>query len=211
MYVPDHFAAGNAAVQGLLASGGLAQLITATPDGLLATPLPLLYDADRHALLGHVARNNDHWRAVETAIGDSLAIISGPDAYISPSYYPSKLEHGRVVPTWNYLSVQVHGKLAVHEDPEWLRALVTRLTDEHEATLAAPWRVADAPAAYLEGQLRAIVGLELPLSRVQAKWKLSQNRTPVDRQGVIASLRAATGSTHSVAVADAMEDELRRP
>jgi transcriptional regulator len=106
--------------------------------------------------------------------------------------------------------VQVHGKLAVPEDREWLRALVTRLTDEHEATLATPWRVAAAPAAYLEGQLRAIVGLELPLSRVQAKWKLSQNRTPADRQGVIASLRAATGSAHSAAVPDAMEDELRR-
>jgi transcriptional regulator len=195
MYVPDHFAAEPADLAALLAAGGLAQLVTPTAEGLIATPLPLLYDADRHALLGHVARNNPHWQAAAAASGESLAILTGPDAYVSPSFYPSKQEHGRVVPTWNYLTAHVHGRLVVHEDVEWLRALVIRLTDQHESSSPNPWAVTDAPAKFIDGQLRAIVGLELPLTRVEAKAKLSQNRSPADQQGVIDGLRVRAGET----------------
>jgi transcriptional regulator len=202
MYVPDHFAAEPADVAALLAAGGLAQLVTPTADGLIATPLPLIYDRDRAALLGHVARNNEHWQAAERATGDSLAILTGPDAYVSPSFYPSKQEHGRVVPTWNYVTVHVHGRLIVHEDTDWLRALVTRLTEHHEADFATPWAVSDAPSAFIEGQLRAIVGLELALTRVEAKVKLSQNRTAADQTGVIAGLRVSDPASP---VAQAME------
>ncbi|MCW2522922.1 MAG: FMN-binding negative transcriptional regulator [Frankiales bacterium] len=212
MYVPDHFAAEPADIATLLASGGLAQLITPTADGLVATPLPLLYDHDRHALLGHVARTNEHWQAAARATGDSLAILSGPDAYISPSFYPSKREHGRVVPTWNYLTAHVHGRLVAHEDPEWLRALVTRLTTQHEASFSAPWAVSDAPPAYIDGQLRAIVGLELPLTRVEAKVKLSQNRSAADQRGVIEGLAArdpAGTSARAETVAEAMAERLK--
>lgn len=205
MYVPDHFAAEPADLAALLAASGLAQLVTPTADGLIATPLPLLYDADRHALLGHVARNNPHWQAAAVASGDSLAILTGPDAYVSPSFYPSKREHGRVVPTWNYLTAHVHGRLVVHDDVEWLRALVTRLTDQHESSSPNPWAVTDAPAKFIDGQLRAIVGLELPLTRVEAKAKLSQNRSPADQRGVIDGLRVRAGET---TVAEQMADRL---
>jgi transcriptional regulator len=195
MYVPEHFAADPADLAALLAAGSLAQLVTPTAQGLLATPLPLLYDAERNALLGHVARNNPHWQAAATATGDSLAIITGPDAYVSPSFYPSKREHGRVVPTWNYLTAHVHGRLVAHDDVGWLRAFVTRLTSQHEADEPSPWAVADAPEPFLAGQLRAIVGLELPLGRVEAKVKLSQNRSAADQQGVVDGLRDRAGRT----------------
>ena len=193
MYVPSHFAAGDAEVRALLDNHGAADLITATDDGLLATFLPFVFDpaAGEHgALLGHVARNNDQWR--RPPIGDAMVIVRGPDAYISPSWYASKAEHGRVVPTWNYLTAQVFGRLVVHQDTEWLRALVTRLTEHHEARrtdqLGDRWSVSDAPATFLDGQLRAIVGVELVISRIEAKAKLSQNRPAADQAGVLAGL-----------------------
>jgi len=200
MYVPSHFAAGDAEVRALLDNHGAADLITATDDGLLATFLPFVFDpaAGEHgALLGHVARNNDQWR--RPPIGDAMVIVRGPDAYISPSWYASKAEHGRVVPTWNYVTAHVYGELVVHDDPVWLDALVRRLTDRHEQGNPEPWSVDDAPARFIAGQLRAIVGLELVITRIEAKLKLSQNRPPADIVGVLTGLEAA-GDVASAAV-----------
>jgi transcriptional regulator len=198
MYIPAHFAADDATVRELLARHGAADLITRTEDGLLATMLPFAYDpeAGEHgALLGHVARNNDQWR--KPALGESLAIVRGPDAYISPSWYAAKAEHGRVVPTWNYVTAHVYGRLVVHDDPQWVEDVVRRLTVKHETAKASPaqlaepvWSVDDAPRQYIDGQLRAIVGLELQIARIEAKAKLSQNRSAADVAGVIAGLSA---------------------
>lgn len=192
MYVPPHFAADAATVDAMLRAARAADLVTPTADGLVATNLPLLFDAEAGAsgaLLGHVSRANAHWRAVPT--GESLAIVRRADGYVSPGWYAAKREHGRVVPTWDYTLVHVHGTLVVHDDPEWLARLVRRLTDLHEAAQARPWSVDDAPAEYVAGQLRGIVGLELVISRVEAKAKLSQNRSPADIDGVVAGLREA--------------------
>ncbi len=196
MYVPSHFQMTPDAVGELLTGAGAIDLISPGPEGLIATLLPMLYDAEAGSLLGHVARNNPHWRA---GSGESLAIVRGPDAYVSPRFYASKAEHGRVVPTWNYLTAHVYGRLVVHDDVEWLRSLVTRLTVRHEAPAAEPWAVTDAPADYVEGQLRAIVGVELVIDRIEAKSKLSQNRSEADQDGVVAGLAAGTPGDRAVA------------
>ncbi len=191
MYIPAHFEAAGPAVQELLRNHGAADLITATTDGLLATFLPFIWEPDaggNGALLGHLARNNPQWQV--PVVGDALVIVRGPDAYVSPSFYPSKAEHGRVVPTWNYLTAHVYGRLVVHDHPGWVETLVRRLTDKHEHGSRAPWSVDDAPAPFVAGQFRAIVGLELVVSRIEAKAKLSQNRPEADIDGVIAGLRA---------------------
>jgi transcriptional regulator len=192
MYIPAHFAADDATVDELLTRHGAADLITLTDDGLLATMLPFAYEpsyGERGALLGHVARNNDQWR--KPALGESLAIVRGPDAYVSPAWYASKAEHGRVVPTWNYITAHVYGQLVVHDDPEWVEGVVRRLTVKHETAKGEPvWSVDDAPRQYVDGQLRAIVGLELLITRVEAKAKLSQNRPAADVEGVITGLSA---------------------
>jgi transcriptional regulator len=192
MYLPKHFQADERETRELLDGIRAADLITPTSDGLFATFLPLIHDpapGGFGSLLGHVARRNDHWR-LEGA-GESMAIVHGPDGYISPSWYASKREHGRVVPTWNYLTAHIHGELVVHDDPVWLEALVRRLTVRHEASRPEPWSVDDAPREYTESQLRAIVGLELRITRVEAKAKLGQNRSSADIDGVVEELRAA--------------------
>jgi transcriptional regulator len=207
MYIPAHFAADDAVVDELLAKHGAADLITQTEDGLIATMLPFLYDpaAGEHgALYGHVARNNDQWR--KPALGESLAIVRGPDAYVSPSWYAAKAENGRVVPTWNYVTAHVYGHLVVHDDPAWVENIVRGLTAKHEAARLAspgqrmPWSVDDAPRAYVEGQLRAIVGLEVQITRIQAKAKLSQNRPVGDIAGIVAGLSARGDDRNAAAV-----------
>src|SRR5487761_68495 len=190
MYIPAHFAATAAAVDELLTRHGAADLITLTDDGLLATMLPFAYMpgvGEHGALSGHVARNNAQWR--KPALGESLAIVRGPDATGSPSWYASKAEHGRVVPTWNYVTAHVYGRLVVHDDAGWVEHLVRRLTAKHEGARDHPWSVDDAPPPYVAGQLRAIVGVEVVISRIEAKAKLSQNRPAAD-VGVVAGLRA---------------------
>jgi transcriptional regulator len=207
MYVPDHFAMDDAAVRELLANHGAGDLVTVTPQGLLATFLPFLHDPDasaRGSLLGHLARNNGHWRQPTT--GEALVILRGPDAYVTPSWYASKSEHGRVVPTWNYVTAHVYGELVVHDDVEWVGDLVRRLTEKHEAGRSRPWAVTDAPPAFAAGQLRAIVGVELRISRVEAKAKLSQNRPAADIDGVVAGLRTEGHAEMARAV-----QEARRP
>ena len=212
MYIPAHFAVDPAAVDELLAKHGAADLITLTDDGLLATMLPFAYEpsvGEHGALYGHVARNNDQWR--KPARGESLAIVRGPDSYVSPSYYAAKAEHGRVVPTWNYLTAHVYGQLLVHDDPTWVEDVVRRLTAKHEAArLASPgqppaWSVDDAPRAFIEGQLRAIVGLELQITRIEAKAKLSQNRPVSDVAGIVAGLSARGDDRNADAIEHANE------
>jgi len=215
MYIPAHFAADDAAVHDLLAKHGAADLITLTDDGLLATMLPFAYDpsAGEHGvLLGHVARNNDQWR--KPAQGESLAIIRGPDSYVSPSWYAAKAEHGRVVPTWNYLTAHVYGRLIVHDDPAWVEDVVRRLTAKHEAARLAspgqrmPWSPDDAPRKFIEGQLRAIVGLELQITRIEAKAKLSQNRPATDIPGIVDGLAARGDDPMATAVEHANADRV---
>jgi transcriptional regulator len=196
MYVPAHFQPSDDEVREALRHLGAVDLVTATDDGLLGTLLPMLWDEPGSraglgpwgALVGHIARNNAQWRT--PAIGEAMVIVRGPDAYISPRWYEAKREHGRVVPTWNYVNVQAHGTLVVHDDVEWLETNVRRLTDTHEATAAEPWSVDDAPRHYVDGQLRAIVGVEVLLDRVVGKWKLGQNRSAEDIAGAIAGLEA---------------------
>jgi transcriptional regulator len=212
VYVPAHFKPDDASVRELLAHHGAADLVTATSRGLLATLLPFVYDeagggpgaGSWGALLGHVARNNEQWR--EPAEGQALVIVRGPDAYISPAWYATKREHGRVVPTWNYITAHVYGRLVIHDDPVWVEALVRRLTARHEAHRAEPWSVDDAPPAYIAGQLRAIVGVEVRIDRVEGKFKLNQNRSDADVVGAIAGL-TASGRTDMAA---AMEEQRRR-
>ena len=210
MYVPAHFKPDDVEVLALLGSGRAANLITATAGGLMATMLPLAYDGPEAradlgrwgALVGHVARNNPHWRT--QAIGDAMVILAGPDAYISPAWYATKREHGRVVPTWNYITAHAYGRLVIHDDPGWVEANVRRLTGLHEGTRAEPWSVDDAPEAYLAGQLKAIVGVEIVIDRVEGKWKLSQNRSAADMAGAIEGLEALGEDGISSAMRDAL-------
>jgi transcriptional regulator len=185
-------------VHELLSHHGAADLVTAGRDGLEATMLPFIYDRERGTLQGHFARNNDHWRRVDGQ--EALVIVRGPDAYVTPEWYASKAEHGRVVPTWNYVVAHVHGTVTIHDDPVWLADLVRRLTDHHEAGRPAPWSVDDAPERFVEGQLRAIVGLEVAIHRIDAKFKLSQNRPEADIDGVVAGLRSVGDERAAAAV-----------
>ena len=206
MYVPAQFAVDDTELRELLTHHGAADLVTATEQGLLATLVPFVYDpgvGEHGALLGHLARNNDQWRC--PVLGAAMVIIRGPDAYVSPSWYASKKQHGRVVPTWNYVTVHVYGRLVVHDDAAWVEAVVRRLTDKHEAAEPQPWTVDDMPAGFLAGQLRAIVGIEVMISRVEAKAKLSQNRPAADIDGVICGLQARGDSVSAAAVRAARE------
>ncbi len=205
--MPDHFRPADEDVAELLAQIGAADLITATADGILATLLPLIHEApgasdaagEHGRLLGHVARNNRQWKT--PPIGEAMVIVRGPDAYISPAWYATKREHGRVVPTWNYITAHVHGRLVVHDDPGWVERNVRALSTRHEASRAEPWSVDDAPLPYIEGQLKAIVGIEVVISRIEAKFKLSQNRSIEDVDGAIAGLEAETDTGRDMAQA----------
>jgi transcriptional regulator len=175
----------------VIRSVGLATLVTATDQGIMATPLPLFLvpgEGSLGTLYGHLARANPQWSARTT--GDALVLFTGPDAYVTPSWYATKQEHGRVVPTWNYVAVHAYGTPEFFEDPERLIDAVTRLTGLHEASRSPPWAVTDAPDGYIRGQLKGIVGLRLPISRIEGKAKASQNRPDVDRAGVAAGLEA---------------------
>jgi len=196
MYVPEHFRASDDEVRSLLRQPGAIDLVTVTASGILATMLPMAWDEPGSrdglgafgALVGHLAIKNDQWRLAP--IGEALAIVRGPDAYISPSWYATKREHGRVVPTWNYVVAHAYGRLVIHEDATWLEANVRRLVGLHEGRRDEPWAVDDAPRAYIAGQLRAIVGVELLIDRIEAKSKLSQNRSLEDVEGAIRGLEA---------------------
>jgi transcriptional regulator len=179
----------------------LAQLVTLTDAGLVATPLPLLYEPDVSglgSLVGHVARANRQWAESMPTV-DALAIFTGADAYVSPNWSPSKAEHGRVVPTWNYETVHVTGRFVAHDETEWKRALVTRLTQRHESQFDVQWMVGDAPVDYIESMLKAIVGIELQITSIQAKRKLSQNKPPADVAGIADGLARVGGTSAEIA------------
>jgi transcriptional regulator len=162
-------------------------LVTSRPDAApSATYLPVMWRDDK--VIAHFARANPHWREIEPE-SPALLIVTGPDAYVTPAWYAAKAEHGKVVPTWNYSAVHLSGLARIHDDPEWLRMAVEDLTDEHEHSRDEPWHVSDAPRSYVEGQLRGIVGVELLVTKVEGKVKLSQNRSRADREGVVAGLR----------------------
>ena len=171
----------------------LAALVSHGASGLQASHVPLLLvaeEGDYGTLYGHFARANPQWRTFAEQ-PEALAIFSGADAYVSPSAYPSKAEHGKAVPTWNYISVHAQGQLQVFDDPERLRQLLARLTAAHESRQPQPWAMDDAPRAYIDSMLRAIVGFALPIQRLQGQWKLSQNRNAADRAGVHQALSAS--------------------
>ncbi len=203
MYIPRFNAMDDAAeIRAFVEAIGSAEIVTVGADGTpLATLLPILWSADTRTVIAHMARANAHWREIRDD-SPCLAIVAGPQAYISPSWYAAKAEHGRVVPTWNYSAVHLTGTMRVHDDPEWVREAVTRLTDRHEQPREQPWAVTDAPETYVDKNLKAIVGLEMTVERVDAKAKLSQNRSDADRAGVVAGLRAEGGNPD---VADAMD------
>lgn len=184
MYVPPAFRIEDLAeIQAAMRSARLAQVVTLGAGGLAATPLPLMLDPDEGAfgtLYGHLARANPQWREAAPG-GEALAIFMGPDAYVTPAWYAAKAETGKVVPTWNYETVQARGPAEFFDDPDRLHAVVTRLTDRHEAARAEPWAVADAPEPFVRAQLRGIVGLRLPIARLEGKRKMSQNRSPADQ------------------------------
>jgi len=200
MYVPAHFAAGDLTeIAAFVDAAAAADLVTFDGTRPVSTLLPVIWDrsAGPHAaahgrLIGHLARSNPQWRTAAPEAA-ALAIVHGPQAYISPSWYESSREHGKAVPTWNYTTVHFTGPVTFRSDAAWLRDVVTRLTERHEAGRAGRWWVSDAPGDYIDGQLRAIVGVELVVERIEAKDKLSQNRPGQDRARVIASLRDEPG------------------
>ena len=191
MYVPTQFEERRIpTLHAAIREAGLATVVTDGPGGLEANHVPVLLDAERGplgTLVGHVARANPIWRG--SADGRrALVVFLGPDAYVTPSWYPTKGRTGEVVPTWNYVAVHAHGALRFFEDGARLLALVTRLTERHEAGRAGPWAVADAPEAYVRGMLRGVVGFELTIERLEGKRKMSQNRSAEDRAGVAEGL-----------------------
>ena len=214
MYVPRSFAMDpgldDAALRAFVEQAAVGQLVTVGPDGAPdASLLPVVWQGD--VVVMHLARINPQVaRLVDGAPG--LVVVSGPDAYVSPGWYASKREHGKVVPTWNYSAVHLRGILRVHEDAGWLRDAVTLLTEHHESFRPEPWSVQDPPAAFVDGQLRAIVGVSLTVTEAVGKAKLSQNRPVADQVGALAGLRAEAAATtghgrnvHADEVADAME------
>ncbi len=202
MYLPSHFAETRVPVlHEAIARSGIATLITSGPGGIEASHVPMLLDlepAPFGTLLGHIARDNPQWR---DGAHEALAIFLGTDAYVSPSFYPTKKENGKVVPTWNYIAIHARGVIEWFDDAERLRAIVTRLTQKHEAGRPEPWAVTDAPPDYVNMMLKAIVGFAIPLARLEGKWKMSQNRPPADRKGAADVLRREGKD----AVADAVE------
>lgn len=187
MYIPRHFSVEDPAAEQFLEDLKSGHLVTNTAQGMLATMIPVTFDKSLRSIFGHVARGNSQWS--EKTNQEALFISSTVDAYISPGWYASKQEHGKVVPTWDYMLAHVYGELIIHDDVDWLRIAVSDLTDAFEAGREKPWKLNDAPDDYVAGQLRAIVGVELKVSRLEVSFKMSQNKTKEDLDGVIAGLR----------------------
>jgi transcriptional regulator len=213
MYTPKAFEVDDLALlQAAMKASELATLVTNTTRGLVATHLPLMLDESRGpygTLVGHVSRANLQWKESDPKF-EGLIIFLGPETYVTPNWYPAKQETGRVVPTWNYAAIHAYGFPTFFEDTERLRVVVTELTRKHEASFTAPWQVSDAPAAYIDSQLKAIVGFEFPILRLEGKQKFNQNRPREDRAGVVSGLRAM-GDERKTKVAEFMEEiESRR-
>ena len=191
MYLPEVFRLDDEVALEVVARAGLATVVVSTGTGFEATPIPwmLRRSGDATLLVGHVSKANPLARMLSEPT-EAIVIVDGPDGYVSPSWYPSKAESGEVVPTWNYVSVHLHGRLSAVHDADWLKEMVESLTDRYETGRERPWSVGDAPSDYLDRMLRGIVGLEFRVDRVEGKAKLSQNRSDADRAGVIVGLRA---------------------
>ncbi len=191
MYTPSHFKQEDlSAIHEAMRRIGYVSLVTNTAHGLVATQAPVLLDAEgsEHGVLrGHIARANLQWKDTPERT-EALAIFTGANAYISPSWYATKREHGKVVPTWNYIAIHAYGEIHFSDDRTQLLDIVTRLTEAHESSFQRPWKVSDAPAEYIEGLLRAIVAFEMKITRIESAWKLSQNRSDADRAGAMAGL-----------------------
>ena len=192
MYQPPHFREDRLAVQhALIHAHSLGLLVTAGPGGLQANHVPFLVEAGgsgHGTLRAHIARANPQLLELG-AVSECLVVFQGPQQYISPSLYPTKHEHGKVVPTWNYITVHAWGRPKVIDDTAWLRQQVEDLTVHKEGSRPAPWLVSDAPEPFVAAQLKGIVGIEIPIARIEGKWKVSQNRPAVDQAGVVAGLR----------------------
>ena len=203
MYLPEQFRIDDvAALRALMRARPFATLISAGAAGLMATHLPTVLkdDGPYGTIECHVARANPHWR-VFAGGAEALLIFQGPEGYITPNWYASKAEHGKVVPTWNYAVVHAHGRAEAMDDVAWLRRHVGELTTQQEASEVKPWAVTDAPDSFIAGMARAIVGIRLPIVRLEGKWKMSQNREIEDRKGVVAGL-SARGENEDAAIAD---------
>ena len=212
MYVPDHFRETDVGVlHETIRRIKLGTLVTFGSAGLVASHVPMLIQPEPRpfgTLTGHIARANPHWREASPDMA-ALAIFLGPNAYISPAWYATKRKTGKVVPTWNYVAVHAYGPVKFYDDADRLLQLVTRLTDTHEGDRQDRWRVSDAPAEYTLSMLKAIVGFDLPIARLEGKWKMSQNRPMSDRVGVIEGLERE-GTPAAAAVADAVASALTR-
>ncbi len=203
MYLPKHTEETRLDVlHALIAAHPFATLVTSGADGPVVNHLPFMIDTENSefgVLRGHVARANPVWKDLADQAA-SIAVFQGPQAYISPNWYPSKHEHGKAVPTWNYAVVHAHGIPRVIEDPQWLVQHVTQLSDQHEAAQKLPWQVSDAPPDYIERMIGMIVGIEIPITRIVGKWKLNQHRTRADQLGMVAGLTAgADDRAHALA------------
>jgi transcriptional regulator len=201
MYTPKPFAEHRTEqLHEFIRAHPLATIVSATADGLIATHAPLILDdasGEHGELRGHFARANPH-ATLAGSVGATMAIFSDPGAYISPSWYPSKAEHGKVVPTWNYVAVHAQGELELIDDPAFVRANILALTREHESAREAPWHVSDAPESFIAQQLKAIVGVRIRIVRLEGKWKMSQNRPDQDIDGVVNGLSASTSDPDRV-------------
>jgi len=213
VYVPKHFQEDRVEVlRGIMEANPLATVVAQTTNGLVANHCPLVFRstaAAEGALIGHIARANPFWR--ETVVGDVLAIFSGPNSYISPSWYAAKQQTGKVVPTWNYAAVHLYGKARFIEDRAQLRQIVEDLTGMHEAKRSQPWSLQDAPADYIEQQLGAIIGIEISVTRIEGKLKFSQNRSSEDQLGVIEKLENEAAPDASALAQLMRESYERRP
>lgn len=211
MYLPAHFSESRTEVlHALMRARPLATLVTPVAGGLDANHIPLHFSLEAGplgTLRGHVARANPLWRECTPGV-DVLAIFHGPDAYITPGWYPTKAQTGKAVPTWNYAVVHAHGALRAVDDPVWLRAHLAALTAQHEAASAQPWQIEDAPADYLEKMISAVVGIEITITRLTGKWKASQNQLPENQAGVAHGLRERAGAD-DLAMAALVEEAAR--
>src|SRR5271169_616314 len=188
-------------------------LVTSAPKRLLASHIPMFVDKSKGSygtLYGHIARGNSQWRDSSQEV-ESLAMFVGPDAYITPNWYQSRVDSGEVVPTWNYVAIHVYGKTTFFEERARLLELVTHLTNVHEAPFQNPWKVDDAPRDYIESELKLIVGFEMPISRIEGKWKLNQNRSEADRNGVIRGLGELHDGNADLVVAEMEKRQDRNP
>lgn len=210
MYIPHHFEETRADVMhALMRAHPLATLVTLASDGITANHIPLLLSGIQPpygVLQGHVARANPLWRDLLST--DVLAIFQGPEAYITPSWYPAKKETGKVVPTWNYVIVHAHAELRVVDDANWLKAHLTHLTATHEAGFQTPWALSDAPEEYIERLIGGVVGIELTITRLSGKWKVSQNQPAENQAGVVQGMQAR-GSENDMLMASLVADASR--